>query len=216
MDARIDGRPVTARDGYPVEIEALWINGLGVAVDLLGRVGRPTDDWVALRRQALSSFDRLFPVDASGLVDLIDPSGAARYERRPNQLLAASLPYGPVQDQAAAGHIVATCRSDLVTSIGLRSLSPRDPAYRGRHQGGPAERDAAYHQGTVWPWRSALHRCCPACRGDDRLLEGSAHLAEFGLGSVSETTDGDAPTTRRDVHSRHGPGRAHPLEMGRA
>jgi predicted glycogen debranching enzyme len=152
MDARIDGRPVTPRDGFPVEIEALWINALGVAVDLLGRVGRATDHWAALRRQALSSFDRAFPACGAGLVDGIDPSGTARHERRPNQLLAAALPYGPVQDQTAVGHIVTACRTDLLTSIGLRSLSPRDPAYRGRHRGAPAERDTAYHEGTVWPW----------------------------------------------------------------
>ncbi len=99
-------------------------------------------------------------------------------------------------DPAAAASIVAACRDDLLTSIGLRSLSPRDPAYRGRHRGGPAERDAAYHQGTVWPWLIGPY--CDAVRragGDTaRLLDGlELHLSEYGLGSVSETADGDAP-----------------------
>jgi glycogen debranching enzyme len=101
-----------------------------------------------------------------------------------------------VADSQEIGRIVHACREDLITSVGLRSLSPRDPAYRGRHRGGPAERDAAYHQGTVWPWligpySDALRRACGDAAG---LLNGlELHLAEFGLGSVSETLDGDAP-----------------------
>ncbi len=196
MDARIDGRPVTARAGFPVEIEALWINGLGVAVDLLRRVGRTADGLETLRQRALTSFDRLFTAHDCGLVDIIEPGATSRPELRPNQLLAASLPYGPVQDPVAAGRIVAACSAELVTSIGLRSLSPRDPAYRGRHRGGPAERDAAYHQGTVWPWLTGPYTDAVGRAGADMtgLLDGlELHLAEFGLGSVSETADGDAP-----------------------
>src|SRR6185503_7729905 len=58
MDARIDGRPVTPRAGFPVEIEALWINGLGVAADLLPRVRESARTWSALREQATASFGR--------------------------------------------------------------------------------------------------------------------------------------------------------------
>ena len=196
MDARIDGRPVTPRAGFPVEIEALWINGLGSAADLLGRVGQDAHAWSALREQAMSAFGTRFGLGTSGLADSVDPAGAAIAERRPNQLLAASLPHGPVTDPVEVEQIVTACREDLVTSVGLRSLSPRDPGYRGRHRGGPADRDAAYHQGTVWPWLIGPY--CDAVRragGDTtRLLDGlELHLSEFGLGSVSETADGDAP-----------------------
>jgi len=196
MDARIDGRPVTPRAGFPVEIEALWINGLGTAADLLSRVGQDGHHWSALREQAVSSFVSRFPLGAGGLADSVDPSGVAVTERRPNQLLAASLPHGPVTEPHEAGLIVAACREDLVTSVGLRSLSSGDPGYRGRHRGGPADRDAAYHQGTVWPWLIGPY--CDAQRrasGDTTgLLTGlELHLSEFGLGSVSETADGDAP-----------------------
>lgn len=195
MDARVDGRPVTPRAGFPVEIQALWISALGVAVDLLGRVGRPTDEWDALRSRAIESFERVFPTEDGGLVDVVGETGTVDTACRPNQLLAASLPYGPVSDPNEIRRIVDSC-SELVTSVGLRSLSPQDPAYRGQHRGSPAERDAAYHQGTVWPWligpyTDAVRR---AGAGGSGLLEGLVlHLAEFGLGSVSETADGDAP-----------------------
>jgi predicted glycogen debranching enzyme len=196
MDARIDGRPVTPRAGFPVEVEALWINGLGAAVDLLERVGRSADAWATLRAQAMSSFAKLFPVGESGLPDVVDDAAQAIDDCRPNQLLAASLPYGPVKDVPRVAAIAAACRDNLATSVGLRSLSPRDPAYRGQHRGGPADRDAAYHQGTVWPWLIGAYVDATGLAGEDttHLLEGlELHLSEFGLGSVSETADGDAP-----------------------
>jgi predicted glycogen debranching enzyme len=196
MDARIDGWPVTPRAGQPVEVEALWINGLGVAVDLLERVRRPAEEWAALRDMAISSFTRVFPVSGSGLPDVVDDAGHAHTDCRPNQLLAASLPHGPVKDVQAVAAIVAACRDDLATSVGLRSLSPQDPAYRGHHRGGPADRDQAYHQGTVWPWLIGPYVDATLAAHEDttHLLDGlELHLSEFGLGSVSETADGDAP-----------------------
>jgi glycogen debranching enzyme len=78
----------------------------------------------------------------------------------------------------------------------MRSLAPSDAGYKGRHRGGPRERDAAYHQGTVWPWligpyvEAALKVGVPV----DGVLDGlEQHLCEYGLGSVSETADGDPP-----------------------
>ena len=83
-----------------------------------------------------------------------------------------------------------------MTSLGLRSLAAGDPRYRPVHRGGPGDRDAAYHQGTVWPWligpyvEAVLRTGCSA----GGVLDGlEAHVGEWGLGSVSETADGDAP-----------------------
>ena len=95
----------------------------------------------------------------------------------------------------------------LFTPRGLRSLSPQDPAYRGRYEGGFFERDGAYHQGTVWGWLmgpyleaylkvndySAEARREAACI----LSDFHEHLFEAGLGTVSEIFDGDAPRTPR-------------------
>src|SRR3954447_7836668 len=109
MDARMDGRPVTPRAGFPVEVEALWVNGLGVAADLLTRVGHDAAEWVALRGQAVASFEASFHLTAAGLADLVDETGTVRAERRPNQLFAVSLPHGPVQDPQQVADIVAAC-----------------------------------------------------------------------------------------------------------
>src|SRR5207247_10042770 len=110
---------------------------------------------------------------------------------RPTQLLAVSLPHAPLTERS----IVEAC-APLVTSIGLRSLDPADPGYLARHRGDPASRDRAYHQGTVWPWLIGPYVEAALKTGVrvDGVLDGlEAHLAEWGLGSVSETADGDAP-----------------------
>jgi predicted glycogen debranching enzyme len=196
MDARVDGRPVTPRAGFPVEVEALWINGLGTAADLLARVGRPHHEWVALRERAADAFGRLFRTGGRGLADVVDDAGIARTDLRPNQLLAASLPHGPVTDAAAIAEILTACRIELATSLGLRTLASGEPGYRGSHHGGPRERDQAYHQGTVWPWLIGPYADVVRRAGGDvtTLLDGLyLHLSEFGLGSVSETLDGNAP-----------------------
>lgn len=179
MDARVDGRPVTARAGKAVEVNALWVNGLAVVARLTG-----DPDVAALEAKARGSFATAF-----GTGPCADVVGDPRL--RPNQLLAVSLPHAPLADAA----VVRAC-GPLLTSIGLRSLDPADPGYIGRHRGDGPSRDRAYHQGTVWPWllgpyaEAALKTGVPV----DGLLDAiETHVEEWGLGSVSETADGDAP-----------------------
>ncbi len=148
MDARVDGRPVTPRAGKPVEVNALWINGLAAVAALLTRVGRDSAAVAAAEARARASFATRFrSAGRDGLADVIDGPSGDDWSVRPNQLLAASLPHGPLADAT----VVTACGA-LVTSLGLRSLAPTDPRYCSHHRGGPAERDEAYHQGTVWPW----------------------------------------------------------------
>jgi predicted glycogen debranching enzyme len=189
MDARVDGRPVTQRAGKAVEVNALWIEALAT----LCQLGAGADRWRPLADQATASFvNRFRRPDGHGLYDVVDGPGGVDASLRPNQLLAVSLPHAPLRDRA----VVDACRSALLTPLGLRSLTPADTAYRPRHRGTPADRDAAYHQGTVWPWLigpyvDAARRTGVDVRG---LAEGFAlHLREWGLGSVSETADGDPP-----------------------
>jgi predicted glycogen debranching enzyme len=190
MDARVDGSPVTQRAGKAVEVNALWLRALDVAAQLGLTRFEP------VRALARESFPRRFVrADGRGLFDVVDGPGGDDASVRPNQLLAVSLP-GSALDVAAARSVVTTCRDALLTPLGLRTLDPADPRYRGLHRGGPAERDAAYHQGTVWPWLlgpyvdAATYADVPC---DDVLGGIEAHVGEWGLGSISETADGDAP-----------------------
>ncbi len=178
MDARVDGVAVTPRTGKAVEVNALWINALAA----LG--------FDSLHATARGSFARSFPTLSGQLQDVLGD-----HTMRPNQLLAWSLPHAPLRpDPAVLGRIGAA----LLTPMGLRSQAPGTPGYHGRHAGGPAERDRAYHTGTVWPWLTgpyveAWHRL--GIGVPDVLADTEPHLSEHGLGSISETADGDAPHT---------------------
>jgi predicted glycogen debranching enzyme len=177
MDAVVDGVPVTPRAGAAVDINALWVNALGVVASL-------DSDWSARYDEAVTSFRRSFPSVHGGLSDVVGDDSL-----RPNQLLAYSLPYGPMR--GAFPEV-----SPLLTPLGLRTLAPQAPGYVGRHRGGPVDRDRGYHQGTVWPWLIGPYADARLAAGlpVDGLLDGLvAHLGEYGLGSVSETADGDPP-----------------------
>ena len=162
--------------------------------EALGR--RPDGDRPRARRRSASFVQRFVRPDGRGLFDVVDGPGGDDASVRPNQLLAVSLPGGPLPLDAARSAVVV-CRDELLTPLGLRSLSPRDPAYHPYHRGSPPERDAAYHQGTVWPWLLGPYvdaaRVRPASRTSDALAGMEGHLGEWGLGSVSETADGAAP-----------------------
>jgi len=147
---------------------------------LLDRAGRDASRVRSLRDDALAGFAR-FTAGAGRLRDTLDDTAL-----RPNQLLAYALPRGPLVGQRPAPAVGAA----LLTPLGPRSLAPEDPAYRGEHRGGPAERDRAYHQGTVWPWLIGPYADAVGTASFAGL---EAHLGEYGIGSVSETADGDPP-----------------------
>ena len=192
MDARIDGVGVTPRIGKPVEINALWVNALRAIAELGARVGADPSPVQAQAEAAAESFRRRYPAPGGWLYDVVDGPDGDDAALRPNQLLAYSLPHAPLRGQRPSTAIDA-----LLTPLGLRTLAPDQPGYLGRHRGGPAGRDSAYHQGTAWPWligpyldALAAAAAPPSTVDLDALV---AHLGEYGLGSVSETADGDPP-----------------------
>jgi predicted glycogen debranching enzyme len=193
MDARVDGVGVTPRIGKPVEVNALWVNALRVVGALRSRIGLDPGPAGEVAARVAEAFRRRFRTPEGWLYDVVDgPGGSADAALRPNQLLAYALPYGPLRGEPVPDAVGAA----LLTPLGLRTLAPGSPGYAGRHRGGPAERDAAYHQGTVWPWLIGPY--VDARRAAGQPVEGViealvAHLHEYGLGSVSETADGDPP-----------------------
>ncbi|MEQ1803511.1 MAG: amylo-alpha-1,6-glucosidase [Gammaproteobacteria bacterium] len=201
MDAKVGNWVATPRVGKPVEINALWHHALVV----MSRFGEQLGDVALARRyeslaaRVRESFGRRYWCgDRGHLYDVIDGPGGDDASLRPNQILAVALPSALLDEHQAAA-VVAACQRELLTPMGLRTLSPRDPAYAGQYTGGPVQRDAAYHQGTVWPWLlgpfALAHYRVHGRRAEARaLLAGiGSHLAEAGVGSISEIFDGDAP-----------------------
>jgi len=158
MDAQRDGITFTPRHGKAVEVNALWVHALRSMALALSDV-RPDRAWTleSLADRAATSFiERFWDPETGSLHDRLEPGdGDGQWkparEVRPNQVIAASLEHSPLsQDQRRS--VVRIAREHLLTPMGLRTLSPREPGYRGRFEGPMIERDAAYHNGTVWPW----------------------------------------------------------------
>ena len=204
MDAKVGDWVVTPRIGKPVEVQALWINALAVGE----RIDRR---WRRARERATASFLKRFPIGDGSLYDVVDvdhEAGRNDPAFRPNQIFAAGGLPVTLLHGAAARTLVDLVEDRLWTPLGLRSLDPRHPDYRGRYQGGVTERDGAYHQGTVWPWlagafieawlnargRTAEARTAARRRFVDPLVES---LDVAGLGSLPEIADGDAPHAPR-------------------
>ena len=206
MDAKVDGWVVTPRRGKAVEINALWHNALCVLSTWereLGDAGRARQYNEAAAR-ARESFNRRFWFEKGGyLYDVVDGPDGDDAACRPNQVLAISLP-NPVLEESRWEDVMRVVEEKLLTPVGLRSLSPDHPDYKARYFGNLRERDAAYHQGTVWawligPWIDAWLKLHPEDKaGARRFLDGLiAHLPEFGVGSIAEIFDAEAPYTPR-------------------
>jgi glycogen debranching enzyme len=203
MDALVDGWPVTPRHGYAIDINALWLSALATGLRW-AKKQRPkfVERWSGTTRELSDRFEQKFWLPDEGyLTDTHDghrPDGRLR----PNQLWALVLPGVPM-DKGHKKRALSAVRDKLLTPVGLRTLSPDDPAYRPVYRGGQVERDRAYHQGTVWPWLLGLYAdAVVAVDGPDAAREQmlpvlaalSAHFRTEGcIGQLGELFNGDAP-----------------------
>ncbi len=199
MDAKIGDWVVTPRTGKAVEINALWINALETMMQFAQVLKISSDGYQIVSSQAKTGFQRFWNAERKCCYDVIDAPGLGNDALlRPNQILAVSLPVSPLRlEQQKA--VVDVCAAQLLTPYGLRSLAPGEAGYQGCYSGGPRERDGAYHQGTVWVWLLgpfvlAHHRVYADGVAAMRFLEPlGAAIQRYGLGTLGEIFDGDAP-----------------------
>ena len=203
MDAKIGDWVVTPRAGKPVEINALWINALETMAGFARLFAKPSEAYERLSAKAKKSFQKFWNAERNCCFDVIDSPGIGNDAAlRPNQIFAVSLPVSPLTSEQQKA-VVDVCARRLLTSHGLRSLAPGEAGYTGHYSGGPRERDAAYHQGTVWGWllgpfALAHHRVYHDSEAALRFLEPlGREIYASGLGTLSEIFDGDAPFTPR-------------------
>ena len=193
----------TARCGYPVDIQAMWI----ATLRYLG------GEWNTLADKAAQSVMRFFAGD-SCFADCLDawngePAACATidFSVRPNQLHLVTLDIVP--DMDSARKIVDSCECLLVPG-GIRSLSARDPKYKGRYTGDEdTSRKPAYHNGTAWAWPMPLFAEAAAKCGRltpeqaKSLLAGVVeNLNTECLCHVSEIADGDAPHAQKGCRAQ--------------
>lgn len=204
MDAKVNGWVVTPREGKAVEINALWYNALLRAAQLAQGMGRSAAPYEELATRTRAAFAAFWYEEGRYLHDRIDDEGMPDPTLRPNQLFAVSLPYSPLT-KGQMKDVVAAVERSLLVPLGVRTLSPDDAHYAGNYTGDRKRRDAAYHQGTAWPWLLGpfgtaylrAHEHDEAARARVRALFEplEPHLEEYGLGHVAEVLSGDPPHT---------------------
>jgi glycogen debranching enzyme len=199
MDAKVGDWVVTPRRGKPVEIQALWYNALELMSTWSAGLELPHDLYDRHAARARASFNERFWNDSTGcLKDVIDGPGGDDASIRPNQVFAISLTH-PILEPRRWRSVLDVVRNRLLTPYGLRTLSADHPDYKPHYRGDLRARDAAYHQGTIWPWlighfADAQLKVEPGAAGTRRLLLAfREHLADAGIGSISEIFDAQEP-----------------------
>jgi predicted glycogen debranching enzyme len=212
MDAVVNGIPVTPRDGYAVEINALWYNAVCYSLDCArgARDRAFVKEWENLPELVSRSFNETFWDEEHGyLADYVNDREMRNMQVRPNMVIATSLPYTMLTREQMKS-ILDIANRMLVTPRGLRTLSPSEEGYKGIYCGDQDTRDRAYHQGTVWPWLMG-----PFCDGWLRVYgEGGVSrvrklimgfeetLTEAGISTISEIYDADPPHSPRGAISQ--------------
>jgi len=203
MDAQAYGRPVTPRHGAAVEINALWYNALRFFLELA-----PEQDELTGRAQqaadtlAANFIDKFWNHADNCLSDVVNEHGQDR-SIRPNQVFAVSLPH-TMLDTGRMRAIISVVQAHLLTPYGLRTLSPKHPAYSPFYRGDADSRDSAYHQGMVWPWLAghfgeALLRQAEDKPGTKAFLRKyfkpilRSFPDDYGIASIPELYTGNPP-----------------------
>lgn len=209
MDAKVGDWVVTPRIGKPVEVNALWYNALTCMVyfaEVLGESGTNGTKYQQLATKTRSQFTKFWNEAGGYCYDVIDSPNGNDSSFRPNQIFAVSLPamalsqYAtPLLSSEQQTMVVDKVGQKLLTSSGLRSLSPDHPDYAGTYGGNQLQRDGTYHQGTTWGWLIGHYVQAHLQVYQNPELAGSFiapianHLLDDCIGSVSEIFDGDAP-----------------------
>lgn len=200
MDAKVGDWVVTPRIGKPVEINALWYNAFRLMEDFAKVLGKDVAEFKKQGDQIKESFAKFWFAEGNYCFDVIDgksPIGSD-FKFRPNQLFAVSLSHSPLSpDQQKA--VVDACLDVLYTPMGMRTLAPFDHEYQARYTGTMRSRDAAYHQGTVWPWllgpmAFAYHKVYQDPTATLELIAPlTEHLSDACVGSISEIAEATPP-----------------------
>jgi len=202
MDAIVNGCPVTPRGGYQVEVNALWYNAVCYSLKLAQAAGdtKFVKEWEEMPGRIKDSFTAVFWIqDKEYLADYVGPQGQNIFVR-PNQIIACSLEYSPLDDEMKR-KVLDVVKRELLTPRGLRTLSPKNPLYKGLYGGDQPTRDEAYHQGTVWPWLTGpyieanfrLYGKAFVPTAKELVAGFEEDMTLYGVCSISEVYDGNPP-----------------------
>jgi predicted glycogen debranching enzyme len=211
MDATAEGKPVTPRTGMPVELNALWYNAIRFSIEAatLANDKKFISEWGSVPLQIEVSFKKTFWNKEKGyLADCINDA-YIDWSLRPNQIIAVSLYYSPIDNEIKKS-VVEIVKAKLLTSRGLKTLSPEDKQYKGSYAGNQTERDLIYHQGTICPWLLGHFVEAYLKTNNENALSFvkslyenfAPSILEYGIGTIAEIYDGNKPHKARGAISQ--------------
>jgi glycogen debranching enzyme len=202
MNAKPNGAPITPRTGFAVEVNALWYNAIMFAIETaaLAKDTKFIKEWKPIIESFPIVFKETFWSKEFGYLADVVHGEHKDFSVRPNQILAAALPYSPISEKISQ-LVLEKVRQELLTPRGLRTLSPKDANYKHKYEGDAHHCDLAYHQGTVWVWPlqffvdgywnvygpSQLNFIKKIYDGFEQTI------SEYCIGTIAEIYDGDPP-----------------------
>ncbi len=209
MNSTANGRPVVARTGYIVEVNALWYNALRFVSDMFVNNGREPEGKTleALAETVKQSFVETFLNEYGYLFDYVD-GYMMDWSVRPNMIFAVAFDYSPL-DAHQKKKVLDIVTKELLTPKGLRSLSPKSGGYNPNYVGPQTQRDYAYHQGTAWPWLAGfyfeaylrVYKMSALGFIERQLIGYEAEMNSHCVGSIPELFDGNPPFKGRGAVS---------------
>jgi predicted glycogen debranching enzyme len=211
MDTIVDNAPFTPRAGKAVEVQALWYNTLRTMQLLAEKFGEKhiAEEYSGMAIKAKNSFnDKFWDKEKNCLFDVLTESGNPDPSIRPNQIIVGALDFNII-DKDRANQVVDFVQAELLTPVGLRTLSPKDSRYKGTYEGDRPSRDRAYHNGSIWAWLSGpLTTSYLKAKGyQEANIQYAAkefltplftsEIGRGGLGTINEINDGNPPYTPR-------------------
>lgn len=204
MNSLAGGRPIVPRSGYIVEFNALWYNAMKFYEQVLRDRSKGDNNMVAQRFADQADkmavvFRETFLNEYGYLLDYVDGK-MMDWSVRPNQLFAIALDYSPLNVRERKG-VLDICTKELVTTKGIRSLSPKSGGYTPMYVGRQENRDQAYHQGTAWPWLMGfyleaylrVYKMSGVNYIERRLIGFEEELYYHCVGTIPELFDGNPP-----------------------
>ena len=193
MDAKVNGKPVTPRNGKAVELNAMWYNALKTMQNLANHYIKPVKyyEYGMLAKKCQKSFvKRFYNPYKKCLYDVLGDD-----KIRPNQIFAISLTY-PILDcsKDMAKEVFVTVTQKLLNKYGLQTLASGEEGFSAVYKGSPEERDSVYHQGITWPWLlgpyyNALKNLIKAEKDEERKNKLINTLTQFRLNTANTFTN---------------------------
>ena len=202
MGTMVDGKPLTPRRGYPVELQALWYNAVEYTLAVAKKQGDKAfvAEWKELPKRIKESFVAKFWLEEEGYVaDYVNYDEVNKYIRC-NMAVVVGLDYKMLNEEQQV-RLLQTMREHLMTPRGIRTLSPRNVYYKSNYNEDQRSQDLASRNGSAWIWPLALMvKACFDITGEKfvdearRILEAfDAELQTKCVGSISERFEGDPP-----------------------